>query len=1235
MPQSLGSIYVELNANTAKFVDALSKAAYTAQQSAKNISKEFSSLQRIASQTFGAFGSFNPAISQLSFALSTMGRAASSAMKEFGSTKSALGAIASLGAGATAAIASIEVATIGVAVHAAQSAEKLYELAQSTGVSTEALSGLGFAARQVGVDQETMARGLEKMSKSAFAAATAPAGAINAYTRLGIAVRDSSGQIRSTEAIFADIAGKFASMPDGVAKTALAIELFGRNGAALLPALNLGKAGIDGMMASAARFGIVVNGETAQAAHQFSLKLGELDAIANGFALTLARDLLPLLSAITSSFESSAEGANKWAHAIAELTRMIAVPLDAIWTAVNQAAIALVGFGAQLEYIVELANDLSRALLTVNFKGFAEGLKTYSSKWTSSLKDDVQSSKGIWSDFAAFVKNTSPGDRTGWMVPVHRQGSANIDTATKSKGLGVSTKDVVGEDLAKLQAQATAELSLAGAMDRTTAAMMFQKAAAEAAQKVQDVRNGLLTEQKSLQEQLSTSTGEESARISARIAGVRKELAALDAAAPQFTKLYAQIAAAKASSSTSDELQKKSDDFDKQIASLTEVSASYGKGPAAVASAEIDKQLAAEKDKIDDLRDEYARLQAIPGIGIVGKEQGQGPSPALSQLSAAIDAATEKFSALKTQAATLRDLGIDAELNKQAAELQGATPLVEALNHAYLENEQAVRAAQVALELYRWTQAHPGASVEQINAENEALRTQSNQAYATAIAQEAAQYDIAAAYNNRIQKLEQVRELIQSEGASTLLIDAAIYDAQRQQIEQWDQAAIKVGSFGEQMHAVLNQVALDAEDVGGKIADAMNKAIGGVEDNIAKLIVTGKSNFKQMFEGFAESMIKIQLQSAAGSLEKAIGIKIPGLEGKRGESSGNPLFVQEVGAGKLPLGPGFGSGRSYGSILGAPGTATTPPFLSPGNTTSSGPGGIIGSIAKVFGIKTGGGGSAPTGSSNDPIYVLTATAGSSVFGAATDNSGGGILGDLTGNLPLGPGFGSGKSSTGLMSLLSPESDSSGGSGLLSTLDGLFGGTSSDSSRGDSSGSTSGGGLLSMLGGLFGGGGGGGDSSDPGSGGGLFSDIFNIFAGFRASGGPADHGSAYIVGEKGPELFVPKSSGTIIPSFSLMKSSQENNPLAGVGQAFDGFRAAGGDVTPGHSYVVGENHPEVFIGRAARSASPSSSSPGGGGARETTVNFHVHGVSDHDSFRRSQSQIYAGLHAQMELARARG
>lgn len=74
---------------------------------------------------------------------------------------------------------------------------------------------------------------------------------------------------------------------------------------------------------------------------------------------------------------------------------------------------------------------------------------------------------------------------------------------------------------------------------------------------------------------------------------------------------------------------------------------------------------------------------------------------------------------------------------------------------------------------------------------------------------------------------------------------------------------------------------------------------------------------------------------------------------------------------------------------------------------------------------------------------------------------------------------------------------------------------------------------SAIGGMFGGGGGGGVPANPyASGGsgwtGLISSVIGSFAG-RASGGPVSAGTPYIVGEKRPELFVPRTSGMILPS----------------------------------------------------------------------------------------------------------
>lgn len=52
------------------------------------------------------------------------------------------------------------------------------------------------------------------------------------------------------------------------------------------------------------------------------------------------------------------------------------------------------------------------------------------------------------------------------------------------------------------------------------------------------------------------------------------------------------------------------------------------------------------------------------------------------------------------------------------------------------------------------------------------------------------------------------------------------------------------------------------------------------------------------------------------------------------------------------------------------------------------------------------------------------------------------------------------------------------------------------------------------------------------GGSLLPTLFSTFAGARAGGGSVSAGSAYLVGEKGMELFSPNTSGTIIPNNKL-------------------------------------------------------------------------------------------------------
>lgn len=197
------------------------------------------------------------------------------------------------------------------------------------------------------------------------------------------------------------------------------------------------------------------------------------------------------------------------------------------------------------------------------------------------------------------------------------------------------------------------------------------------------------------------------------------------------------------------------------------------------------------------------------------------------------------------------------------------------------------------------------------------------------------------------------------------------------------------------------------------------------------------------------------------------------------------------------------------------------------------------------------------------------------------------------------------------------SPSGAGGGFLSNLGGLFSGLTSGLS-----------GIFSGLGGLFSGlfGGGGGGI------GGIFSLASSIFSliGFFADGGSVGARTPIIVGERGPELFIPPVDGEIISNDVFMKAASAANDniprnmskdivaLAMAGK-FGGFRAEGGGVSAGMAYVGGEQGRELYVPNGYSGGSSNDNAPQGGDT--IVVNLNVN-TQDAASFRRSQGQIAA-------------
>lgn len=171
-------------------------------------------------------------------------------------------------------------------------------LSQQLGLSTEDVTRYGFAAQSVGLQQDQLAQGLERLERNMTDAQKGTGPAAAAFDALGLTVTTSTGQLKTLDQILPEIADKFQATKDGPEKTAIAIALFGRAGADLVPILDKGSAGLDELGAAAERTGSVLSAGAAKAADETSGKFTALNAAFNAVSRTLFEVVEPAINAV-------------------------------------------------------------------------------------------------------------------------------------------------------------------------------------------------------------------------------------------------------------------------------------------------------------------------------------------------------------------------------------------------------------------------------------------------------------------------------------------------------------------------------------------------------------------------------------------------------------------------------------------------------------------------------------------------------------------------------------------------------------------------------------------------------------------------------------------------------------------------------------------------------------------------------------------------------------------------
>lgn len=185
------------------------------------------------------------------------------------------------------------------------------ETSQKIGIGAEALQKLQFIGKQSGIEQGTLNSGLKIFSKNIQQAATKGKGAAKVFQQLGIRVKDAKGQVIPTEQLFSQVADRFAQMEDGSAKTALAMQLFGRAGAELIPTLNKGGKEIDRIGKELKDMGLILSDDVIKQSDKFNDDLQLAQGIVGGFANLLGAELMPAFHDVIKGFIDWAKESSK------------------------------------------------------------------------------------------------------------------------------------------------------------------------------------------------------------------------------------------------------------------------------------------------------------------------------------------------------------------------------------------------------------------------------------------------------------------------------------------------------------------------------------------------------------------------------------------------------------------------------------------------------------------------------------------------------------------------------------------------------------------------------------------------------------------------------------------------------------------------------------------------------------------------------------------------------------
>jgi hypothetical protein len=232
--------------------------------------------------------------------LKRAGTGADRFQRGFKSAMVGLAGAATVAAGAFAAV-SAAVAT------AIDRADGIGDMAAAAGVGTAAFQAWAQAAELAGVSNESFASGLGRATRLIGDAARGIGPGAKALENLGIAARDAAGNVKSTEAVIAELADKISAMKSPAEQASAASALLGRDlGPKMVGFLSQGGAGIQAYTEQLRAMGGIISDEVIQQADEAEKQLKAMSQVVTAQLTSGLVALTPVITGVAQAFANAA-----------------------------------------------------------------------------------------------------------------------------------------------------------------------------------------------------------------------------------------------------------------------------------------------------------------------------------------------------------------------------------------------------------------------------------------------------------------------------------------------------------------------------------------------------------------------------------------------------------------------------------------------------------------------------------------------------------------------------------------------------------------------------------------------------------------------------------------------------------------------------------------------------------------------------------------------------------------